>query len=216
MIALYFRTSSARQADQNDTAGQEHAMSLWMKGRGLDESQVVRFTDSGFTGRNMKRPAFDSMCEQISAGKIKSVCAASLSRFARNVRGLLDFVDLCRKHSVQVVSLKESIDTESPAGRLFLTIMAALFAFESELSAERIRDGMQAGIARGAVYGRAPKLTPEQVEQGRAMLAGGALYQTVAKALQINRNTVRSVFGAHHRRKGKAPAASVAVAAPTV
>ena len=140
----------------------------------------------------MNRPAFDQMCDAIRSGEVKSVVCASLSRLARNVRGLLDFVELCRHHTVSVVSLKESIDTETPSGRLFITIMSALYAFESELIGERTKDGMAAARANGIRPGPQPKLSTAQQSELRAMQTSGFGWQTrAAKHFGLHRNSIR-------------------------
>lgn len=201
--ALYCRVSSQAQADRNGTDAQRHALAQWAQGRGLADTDLAWYEDLAVSGRTMKRPGFDALCLAISAGTVQTVAALSLSRLARNVRGLLEFVELCRVHSVEIVCLKESIDTKSPPGRLFLTIMASLYAFESEMGAERVRDGMAAGKANGARYGRKPKLTPEQVAQLHTMAESGYGWAgRAAKLFGVHRGTI---MASYKRAKHPAP-----------
>ena len=69
-----------------------------------------------------------------------------------------------RERGVHVVSLKEQIDTSTPAGKLLFTLMSAVAQFERDVIAERTKEGLDAARARGHIGGR-PRTNSQKVKQ---------------------------------------------------
>ena len=80
-------------------------------------------------------------------------------------------METLNKRNIRLVSLKETIDTRSPTGKLLFTILSSLAQFERDVLVERTQEGLNAARARGRVGGR-PKADPSAL--GKAM----ALYRT--------------------------------------
>jgi DNA invertase Pin-like site-specific DNA recombinase len=75
-------------------------------------------------------------------------------RIGRSVRNLMAMSSLLQERGVDLVCLDQPIDTISPQGKLFFTILAAFAEFERDLIRERTKNGLAATTARGRNGGR--------------------------------------------------------------
>jgi len=114
-----------------------------------------------------------------------------LDRLGRSLRDLVDVVTTLGERGIGLRSLREAIDTTTPAGTLTFHVFAALAEFEAALVRERTRAGLAAARQRGTRLGRPPALTPQQVEMARSMLASPKLSaRQVAQQLGVHRSTL--------------------------
>jgi site-specific DNA recombinase len=77
------------------------------------------------------------------ASKVEAVIIARPDRLTRSVKDLCSLLELFEKRSVALISVAESLDTASAAGRLVITIMAAVSQWEREAIGERTRDALR-------------------------------------------------------------------------
>lgn len=110
------------------------------------------------TGTKLHREELDRMLDTLRAGDVLVV--DSFSRLSRSTKDLLDMVEKLTAMGVELVSLKEQLDTTTATGKLMLTMLSALSQFERDLIAERTMDGLKAARARGRKGGR-PKAGSE-------------------------------------------------------
>ena len=116
MCAIYVRTSTA---DRQDPAGQESELRALVEKRGWKVFKVYR--DHGFSGAKANRPAFDEMWADCRRGKISVVCIWALDRFGRSLRNLIDGLEELQRLGIDFISLKQDLDSTSPAGRLLFS-----------------------------------------------------------------------------------------------
>jgi len=104
------------------------------------------FTDK-MTGSRMDRPGWERLLEYVRPGD--TVVVTELSRMTRSLLDLLETSKVLAARQVEVVSLRENIDTTSVTGRCFLSVMGAIHQMERELRAERAAAGRASAKARG-------------------------------------------------------------------
>ena len=128
----------------------------------LKKYGVDKIYNEKMTGTKRERPELDKMLDRMTDGD--TVVIESLSRLGRSTKDLIELVELFESKEVNLVSLKESIDTNTSTGKLLFTLMSAIAQFERDCIADRTKEGLKAARARGRVGGR-PKTNVEQVNK---------------------------------------------------
>ncbi len=114
---------------------------------------VVRIYTDEVSGKDTEnRPALQEMMAAFQPGD--TLIVESISRFARNTKDLLILVDELEAKGVNFVSKKEQFDTSTPAGRLMLTVFAAIAQLEREYINDRAREGIAIAKAQGRYTGK--------------------------------------------------------------
>jgi site-specific DNA recombinase len=114
-----------------------------------------RSCSSGISGRaeSLNWPGMAKLLALVEEGKVKAVIVAKLDRLTRSVKDLCELLERFEKRGVALVSVAESLDTGSAAGRLVLNIMAAVSQWEPEAIAERTRDALRHKRSQGERVG---------------------------------------------------------------
>jgi DNA invertase Pin-like site-specific DNA recombinase len=154
--AIYLRVSTLEQ----ETDMQEVELRDYVEKRGWT---YVVYRDKGESGAKDNRPALNSMLNDLRRRKIDVVVVWKLDRLARSLKQLLTIGEECRSLGVDLVSLRQNIDTTLPAGRLTFQILGAVAEFERELLRERVKAGMAQARRTGKHVGR-PALRKFQTE----------------------------------------------------
>lgn len=118
----------------------------------LKEAGCERIYEEKMTGTTSKRPQLEMMLNTLRDGD--TLVIDSFSRLSRSTKDLLDMVERLTEMGVNIVSLKEQLDTTTATGKMMLTMLSALSQFERDLISERTKDGLRAARARGRNGGR--------------------------------------------------------------
>jgi len=117
-----------------------------------EKASVEKIFLDKLSGKDTDRPQLQAMLEFAREGD--TVYVSEFSRLARSTKDLLDIVQQLQEKQVQVISLKESFDTSTPAGELAMTMFAAIATFERKIMLERQREGIALAKAQGKYRGR--------------------------------------------------------------
>lgn len=123
------------------------------------------FTDK-ITGSRMDRPGWNLLLEYIRPED--TLVVTELSRMTRSLLDLLETTKLLEQRQINLLSLRENIDTTTATGRCFLSMMGAIHQMERELRAERASSGRASAKARGKTGGR-PRTDVTKLESARIL-----------------------------------------------
>ena len=143
VFAIYSRKS--KFTGKGESIGNQvemcrHYLTVHFNQKEADSAQV--YEDEGFSGKNMKRPSFQRMMNDVKKGKIKGIICYRLDRLTRNTKDCFEFVDSLKQHDTDFISIKEQFDLTTPVGKLMFTLVASLAEMERETIADRIRDNL--------------------------------------------------------------------------
>jgi DNA invertase Pin-like site-specific DNA recombinase len=146
------------------------------------------FKDQGLSGRTVQRPSLLRCLKALQEGDKLTVWR--LDRLARSLRDLVNMLHDFHQRGIQFCSLNEQIDTSTPSGKLIFHIFAALAEFEAALIRERSQAGVKAARMRGVQFGRKPKLSRQQIQHARKLVAQGEHCESVADLFKVSRVTL--------------------------
>jgi DNA invertase Pin-like site-specific DNA recombinase len=147
------------------------------------------YVDAGISGAKDRRPELDRLMQDGHRRRFDVVAVWKLDRFARSVSHLLRALDTFRVLGIEFVSLSESLDTATPAGRMVFTVLGAVAELERSLIAERVRAGLRNARANGKRLGW-PRAVVDSARIA-ALRAQGLSWRTVANELGVSERSIR-------------------------
>ena len=128
----------------------------------LQKYGVDHIYNEKMTGTKRNRPELEKLLERLTEGD--TVVVESLSRLGRSTKDLIWLMETFNAKGVNLISLKESIDTTTSTGKLLFTLMSAIAQFERDVIADRTREGLNSARARGRKGGR-PRTDTDKVRK---------------------------------------------------
>jgi DNA invertase Pin-like site-specific DNA recombinase len=190
--AVYVRCSTSSQ----ETEMQEVELTDYVARRGW-ECRVYR--DAAQSGAKERRPALDSLLSDVRKRRVDVLCVWAWDRLARSLRQLLSIAEECRSLGVDLVSLKQNVDTTLPAGRLTFQVLGAVAEFEREMLRTRVKAGLEMARRNGKRLGR-PALRhfdSDEASEIRRLRKAGKSVRSLAASYKTTQYLVRKVSESH-------------------
>ena len=154
------------------------------------------YVDVGESGRKKSRPAFDSMLADAKRRKLDVVCAWSFDRLGRSLYNLVELGRTLDELDVQLLTMRESVDTTTTSGRFFFHLCASFAEFEADLMRDRIDAGLARARAKGIQLGR-PRTVVLPVDRIFALVAEKRSINSICRELGLPATSVRRLVNAH-------------------
>jgi site-specific DNA recombinase len=152
---IYTRVSTMKQVENGISL--ETQLDILRKYCDLNDfDKVIEISDAGLSGKNTKRPGFEKVMDLVRKKKIDAIVVYSLSRFGRNTVDIIQSVDVINKNGISFHSYTEKLDTTSPSGKFFLTLLSALSQMERDVISERTKAALSYKKSMGECIGQIP------------------------------------------------------------
>jgi DNA invertase Pin-like site-specific DNA recombinase len=165
--------------------------------RGLELTGT--YSDHAISGSKARRPGIDSLLRDARRGKFNIILVAAFDRLARSTRNFLEVVDELDSLGIELISAREAVDTSTPTGRLFVTLLGSIAELEKSFICERIKAGMRRRKLDGLSVGR-QRLAIDHESLVRDRLNGMSLTDVARKYSCSRASVVRWVREARQTR----------------
>ena len=178
----YCRVSTDGQTTDNQ------ALEIAAQGFSIEPQRLIAETVSGSTAA-MQRKGFARLVDRLEAGDVLVV--TKLDRLGRNAMDVRATVTMLEAKGVRVHCLAlAGVDLTSAAGKMTMSVIAAVAEFERDLLVERTQAGLTRAKADGKTLGRPSALTADQMLDVRNRRATRVSLGKLAKEYGVSRSTI--------------------------
>lgn len=114
-----------------------------------EEIEYTLIREEGASARSLKRLKLNVVLDKIRDDEVDVLIVHNLDRLTRNLVDMQYLLNLFEKKQVQLISLKEHVDTNTPQGRFFVNIMILIAQWEEDTIADRTVRGMRESARQG-------------------------------------------------------------------
>lgn len=141
--ALYMRVSTEEQAKEGySLPAQRRKLMAYCEAH--DWPIVAIYSDEGITGSSLaKRPQATQMIEDATKNQFENILILKVDRLARNTKDLLTIIETLKKYKVHLNAVEETIDYDTPTGKMMLTILGSFAELERSTITARTNAGKE-------------------------------------------------------------------------
>src|SRR3954454_25166071 len=186
--AIYLRVSTSGQTTEN----QRRELQIVATQRGW--KVVAEYEDAGISGAKGrdKRPGFDRMLKDATAGRFDIVAAWSVDRLGRSLQDLIGFLSELHSTGRDLYLHQQAIDTSTPSGKAMFQMLGVFAEFERGMIRERVNAGLARAKAKGVKLGRR-RIDPKLEQRIRDLRRDGIGILSIGAKLGIGTSTVQRV-----------------------
>lgn len=140
------------------------------------------------SGAKGKQARLAACLEYVREGD--TLVVTRLDRLARSTLHLCQIASELERKQVHLHVLDQSINTGDATGRLLFNVLGAIAQFETEIRAERQRDGIQKAKERGVKFGKKKKLNLQQIDELQSKRRQGKLIKTLIEEYNLSKSSV--------------------------
>lgn len=155
-VGVWIRVSTEDQAKGDSPQIHEARARAYAAAKGWNVVEVYDLAGSkGWSGKTIREhPLTQKMMDDIRSHRITGLIFSKLARLARNTKELIDMSEEFGRLGADMISLQESIDTSTPSGRFFFTLLAAMGQWEREETTDRINSSFKVRVTQGKLLNR--------------------------------------------------------------
>lgn len=146
--ALYLRVSTRDQT----TLNQELILKEYCSREKFQVHKIYK--DEGISGAKTSRPALDNMLQDMRNKHFEAVIVWKFDRLGRSTAHLLQVLEELKNKGVRLIATSQNIDTDTPMGKFFFTILSGFAEMEREITRDRIYAGLDRAKKQGKTLGR--------------------------------------------------------------
>ena len=194
---IYSRVSTDEQAKEGVSLDNQ-LQKCRLQAEINDFTIIDEIQDAGRSAKSIQgREGLNQVITLVKSKKINAVIIYKLDRLTRNVSDLNMLIQLFNKYNVSLISVRDSLDTQSASGRMVINLLGVISQWERETISERTSEAMSYLKSQGR---KVSKHIPfgyrmvdnvivkdeaewEVVERIHAMREGGASFPEIAKAV---------------------------------
>ena len=185
-IGLYARVSTTDQArvQEGSLISQEHRLRELIKSKNLVQrnwGEVSKVYVEEKSAKDTNRAEFQKMLSDVKAGAVNLIMVTELSRLSRNMKDFCNLWDFLQNHNTQFLSLRESFDSTTAAGRMMIFSCINFAQFEREQTGERLQENFRSRALRGFRNGGQPPLGYDRDSKHKGLLAINKTEAEIAK-----------------------------------
>lgn len=151
-------------------------------------SECDKIFQEKVSGMNAQRKELEACLDYVREGDVLMV--TRLDRLARSTLHLWKIIENLASKKVELVVLDQNIDTSTSSGRLLFSVLGAIAQFETEIRAERQKEGIEKALERGIKFGRSYKLSDDEKKELIAKRESGESIKSLMQRYQLSHKSV--------------------------